>query len=313
MANEVKYQTSSSTDFYFSKDGVTDGTGYILIGWDGVDSVTRSGALRFPSIPIGQGVSVNDAQLRIYVGNRTGTNPILAKFYGIKETNTSAFGAGVNGRTRTTATNTNSYTPTGSGGWFQTSVTSIVNEILAQGGWSSGNAMGFYVDDNGTSTAHDCILSDTQGSADDSLLFIRVSAEPNFTPTPVTVSAPTFPAHDRFGIKISKPGVNVLTATDDELYFTTWKDVFKVNAENTASCTANTVKTIAHGLGYVPQVLAYCRAGGYSVKLPRFPLSTDPITGGARGYAYADATNIYFLIDQTADVYYYVFTDEQAT
>ena len=64
-----------------------------------------------------------------------------------------------------------------------------------------------------------------------------------------------------YGIKISKPGFDVHTASDKDLVFSSKFDTFKVALTGTGDFTSdfstNQVDTIAHGLGYTPAFLVY--------------------------------------------------------
>lgn len=68
-----------------------------------------------------------------------------------------------------------------------------------------------------------------------------------------------------YGIKISKPGVDVKTAANKDLVLTSEKNMFKVKQSGTVSYTFDgsegggetTLATINHGLGYVPAVTVF--------------------------------------------------------
>lgn len=63
-----------------------------------------------------------------------------------------------------------------------------------------------------------------------------------------------------YGIKISKPGYDVKTATDNQLVFSSKFDTFRVHSTGTGSFTADgTTKTatIAHSLGYTPAFMVF--------------------------------------------------------
>jgi hypothetical protein len=306
MANETTYNIASSTDF------VTESAGYFtdLAAVGNISGDSTKGAFRFLGINIGQGVTVNSASLYFYNKSQGGGSGNLKfKTYGIKETNTGGFGSNPFGRAHTTAFDSADNPLPGNGNYKQITVTSIVNEILAQGGWSSGNAMGFLCENDGSNS--NVYISDEDGV---SVLAIRVSALPNFTPTPKSQTSGALPAPSDFGISIAKPGQDVRSATEEQLYFTTRKNCMKVYAEGSTSCTANVEKLIAHNLGYTPQVIAFAQGGGKSFKLPRFFASaTDPIGGGLEGDIKSDSTYLRITVFQDSDVYYYIFLDEQAT
>jgi len=192
MANEYVYEQAASTDS-FIQDDFGELTGNFAVGNEAAPATNIDGAVRFPSVTIAQGVTVYSAQLKMYAAY-SGGGTIRYQCYGIKETNTAAFTSNPFGRTRTTANNTGSSSPPSVGSYLNIDVTNQVNEILAQGGWSSGNAMGFHVLNN---------ASDNPAYVDDdtlsSLLVIKLSVDPDFFPDPGSIAAPTFPATTHIG------------------------------------------------------------------------------------------------------------------
>jgi hypothetical protein len=308
MANEIVY-TLGGTDQNMWEYDTTLGTehrGMYEVGNDPVWG-TCKGALRFPSITVPKG-SVNYAQLRMYVeakGSGSGATQLKTKCYGIYEDNVD-FSSQPFGKTKTSDNTTRSDTMPGTGNYWSFDVTSIVSAITNRANWSSGNALGFIIEDNG-SDANNWIYDDTQAKSE---LLIRVSAEPDFFPAPSSISAPTFPAVSNQGLKISAPGYDVRRATESQLLLTTRKKELKIIAENNTNCTAGVEKLIAHGLSYSPAHIAYVESGGYRLKLNRdFLGGTDPIANGAQGYVGSDNTNLRIIIDKTKNVYYYIFID----
>lgn len=284
-------------------------TGFCAVGKSPVLGIMK-GALRFVGIDINQNQSINMARLIYkYDGEGSGSGSWKHKLYGIDEDNTGGFGSNPFGRTKTSALVTVDEGPPGGGGTKEYDVTSIVTEITQRGGWSNGNAMGFLFEDNGSS-------NDVYAFADlaNSYLVYRIDAEPNFLPTPVTVSAPTFPAVDDYGLKISKAGVDVFTASRANLLFTTREDVTKIFAEAQVATTAGVEKLITHNLGYKPQCLVYARKNSLSFELPRLFISaSDPVGSGVQGYFSVDNTYLRINTRIDADVYYFILLDEQAT
>ena len=257
------------------------------------------GGLRFTSIAVSG--SVNWAEIKYVYGGSNNENSGDWKFYvyGIDEDNTGSFSSNPFGRTHTS--NRLDINQGGGGPQYPGStsfnVTSIFNEIVTRGGWSSGNAMGFLFENNGSST--DVYAS---ASTSSSYLVYRQSAEPNFKPTPKSVTAPSLPDALDYGIKISKPGINVLEATEEELFYTSRRDQLKVYMEGEVDITGTT-KTIAHNLGYKPFVMMFIKENGLSVwkKYPSF---------GTTGF-YVDGTNLYIDGLVSGDkIYYYIFIDQ---
>lgn len=63
-----------------------------------------------------------------------------------------------------------------------------------------------------------------------------------------------------YGMKVSKPGIDVKTATDPQLVFSSKFDTFRVHSTGIGSFTANgalQTATIAHSLGYVPAFMVF--------------------------------------------------------
>jgi hypothetical protein len=297
MANEDFYSLSSSQNSYTQFHGVSSGEaqGAYYIGQSvSVPGNYYDGAARFTGIGIGQGVSVNYAQLRLYSQYQGTADSIKMKTYGIKEVNTSTFSSNPFGRTKTTAVTTQTSGRPGVGAFIGVDVTSQVNEILGQGGWTSGNAMGFFSFDNSSDSG--AFIGDESLKTQ---LLIRVSAQPNFTPTPGTVSAPSFPASTDYGIRISQSGIDVKTANESQLYFTTRKKEMRVNEER----IIGTATIFSHGLSYAPCTLGYNIDSSGHIVIMNFPsnvISTEPYVG-------ADSTNVVLFPDQGA--YIYVFID----
>ncbi len=306
MANEDPYNTSNSDNYAYQGSISGNSYGTCAIGTNTTLGAFK-GMIRFPSIPINQGVTVNYALLYFYASNVGSSGTMKTKCYGIAEDNTAILTGDPFGRTRTSAVTTIHDTRPNSGAYEDYVVTSQVNEILARGGWSNGNAMAFIIEDDTSDT--NVWVSDPASGAE-TYLIIRVSAEPNFLPTPGSVAAPTFPAVSSQGLKISLPGYDVLSATEAQLLMTTRKKELKIISESNTDCTAGVEKTIAHGQATAPAHLAYVESGGYRLKLNRDILgATNPIASSAQGYVGADNTNVRIIIDQSKNVYYYIFID----
>lgn len=302
MPNETVITLASTNDRY----NTITGTGEY--GWGNDSGTNFNGALRFTNVPLTQGQSINRAGLYHFNNNISGSGTIRGFTHGIKETNTSNFSGGSPMGRPLTSTKID-LTQSGSASSWDIDVTSIVTEIIGQAGWSSGNAMGFVFINNGSD--FDSHAIDT--GALDILLSIRVT-NPNLTPTPTTVAAPTFPALDDYGIKVSKPGFDVKTATEKQLNYWSRKKHLKILAEGEVSTTAGVVYQIAHGLAYIPQAIGFVRANGYSFQLPRIiGPATDPVGGGVQGELRVNSTHLRLYTTKNATVYYYLFLDEQST
>jgi hypothetical protein len=265
------------------------------------------GAFRFPNIPLARNTTVAAAGVVMENIGRAG-NSIYAYFCGINEDNTSNFSSNPFGRSETSAKSDQYWFEPSSGSRINIGCAGQLNEILSRGGWNSGNAVGFFLKAKSESS-HDSRNNYIHCTS--SYLWYRLSAEPNLKPTPVTVVAPTFPGTRGYGLKISKPGVDVKTAANSDLLYTSDKEYMKILAEGSISTTANTQYLIAHGLSYTPRVLAYGRANGKSFELPRlFGGGSDPVGGGLQGFISVDSANIRIFTYINASVYFYVFIDE---
>jgi len=306
MANEVVFQHESYLDMYYQWDSGGSNTGSFSVGYSAVIGSTESGALRFANVVIPKNYNVSSATLLIKIGSRRGTSPVKSRVYGLDEDNTGDFSSSPGSRDRTTATTTGEYSPTGTGS--QTfNVTDIVKEIVARSGWTSGNHLGFWIQDDGTnqSTSND-IYNSYNGEPNDSYLAVRLDAEPNFTPTPVSVSAPAFPEPQSYGLKISKPGQNVFTASENDLYLTTRRKQFKIVSQGQVTTNANPYN-IAHGLPYIPFAEVFAKDGTTWYRLPS--LSSFDVIGDFS----VNATNVSVNTGIGTVLYYYIFIDELST
>lgn len=139
----------SNYDTGFRAQGLTYAVGYgAWVGrneWGGGDRIF-DGALRFTNINITGSVTKAEIGYKIS-STRNGTVQVRTK--GIAEDNTSDFGGDPFGRPQTSNTVTNSC-DNGINDVWAYEVTSLFNEITGRAGWSSGNAMGFLLFDNGT-------------------------------------------------------------------------------------------------------------------------------------------------------------------
>ena len=141
------------------------------------------------------------------------------------------------------------------------------------------------------------------------------------------------------GIKISIDDVDVKTATEDQLVFTTKYSMLKIVKVATLTYTFSsnpgagclTLGTVAHGLGYTPGFIVYCNfnylASPYTI-LPLYFANGDPMTDFSQYIftAYTNATNIVFrmcrddtgsgdpvnLNGKTIIYKYYIFADPGA-
>lgn len=245
--NYTKYALFS-TQMYWEEGtgGLNDGDNF-KVGNDSTGGVgVTKGAMRFQNVTIAQGITVNDAVIYIWVSSKAGSN-IKIKCYGIDEDNTAAFSGNPLGRAKTTDTGLLDDTIPSTGQWRSIGVSAPVNEILARGGWSSGNAMGFILEDNGSSV-DSWILDPTTNFK--SLLLIRLNALPNFTPTPTSLAPPIFPVDSKYGIKIAL--TNVIKEISKKLFFNSNQKEPKIlkQGKSEGEIIFHTVPYIPMGIGW---------------------------------------------------------------
>lgn len=116
--------------------------------------------------------------------------------------------------------------------------------------------------------------------------------------------------NDFNGLKVSQPGKDVYTATDDELVFNSDNNLFKIVDSATIEFDLNITiggtneVSIAHGLGYVPIVIAFQISSFDSYMLPFYAIN---------GYGTADAGKVAYSItcytdDENINFYYAGYT-----
>ena len=143
--NEIK-QNMNTTYNTFSGDN-----SYAMVG-----NASGSGAsfgVQYASVPILKDQSIVSATLDFLASDTgSGTEDIKMDIYGIDVDSLSDFGSDM-GQTRTTATHKQTQSSLNDGQHFGITVTNELSEIIARSGWSSGNNLGFYVNDDGTSSS----------------------------------------------------------------------------------------------------------------------------------------------------------------
>lgn len=247
------------------------------------DGTSVNGAMRFTNITISQGTTIQNANLGFKVGTKgSGSGDLQAKIYGIDEDNTGSFSGSPLGRTRTDAYDQASWSLPPQGEFSNHNVTSIVQEIINRSGWSSGNAIGFHILDNGSPT--NVWIYDTNGSKLDIVLpsasasasksasksassspSKSLSPSSSASPSGSTSSSPSptpsrsMSQGDLYGLKISKPGFDVKTETNHEnMIFTTDLGTLGWRSTQTVTGITNDEGIVeleySHNLGYVPMV-----------------------------------------------------------
>jgi len=290
-------QALASINNYWDRQDQT--TGYFYIGRK--DTNERSCAVRFTGVTIPQGTIISSATLSIAADTVAGATRIYVRTYGIDEDNTADFTSNPENRTKTTATSDINDNLPSAGQFLNLNVTAIVQEIVDRGGWASGNAMGLWVMEYG-STANGTYILDSNGTAPNTKLYIQassVSASPSLSPSPSPSIA------SKHAMRVALPGYNALTDTNPD-HFALYSDedwvLIKEKMRGTETIAAYGSKTITHNLGYVPFFAVY---------------ANHVWTNGYNMYSlykcYATTTTLVLINSsaQAADFAYYIFYDRQ--
>ena len=128
-----------------------------------------------------------------------------------------------------------------------------------------------------------------------------------------------------YGLKVSKAGVDVFSATLDDLIFTSKYPSWKVNAEGSGIVTITSGNTIgytetAHNLGYRPFVIGFAEPDTGSGRRLLL-VGRTPVTGSPSKFLHTDATNFTVIYnkapapgsDETYNFSYYVMVDQNTT
>lgn len=131
-----------------------------------------------------------------------------------------------------------------------------------------------------------------------------------------------------FGIKVSKPGENVLTTGIENLYMDTTYPILKIKASGTGSLSisdgGSDSDTITHNLGYVPKVLVYGEfysvySGAKSAYYRRYPID-ELLSTYTSNFGYTISSTQLVIngsfwdelgYSGTFNYFYYLFYDEQ--
>ena len=325
MANEVMINNSGvDSDEWEDIDSESNQDGNISVGWfwKGSDSTTRKaiGFIRFPSVNVSKGINyagiylwteyiAEDFDFFNNMPTPSGTWDFTIR--GMDEDNTATFSGNPYPRPQTSSysTSSNGDSPNRHT-WKEINVTTAVNAVMNRPGWNTGNAIGLVLEPINSGVAK----FSTDGGTKKTFMLIRKNAEPNFKPTPKTVSAPTFPASDDYGIRISKPGINVLTGSDDDMYFTSRRKNLKVIDQGVINTTAGVVYTIPHGQTHKPMARAFFKSpvSNKRYRMPRYLPGEyqDPNADTTDGTIEVDSTNVRLMTTSNCEVYYYIYLNK---
>lgn len=161
MAN-YSQRVAADTD-----DGYWAGSWAYNVSSDGIGRNALGGnvysAFRFQNVNIPQGTTIVSATLRL-TASENNSKVIANRIYGINEDNTANFSSDPGGRSKTTAfTNFNKNSEV-LDATTDIDVTSIIQEIVNRGGWSSGNALGLISADQSSSNDNILRFYDYNGS-----------------------------------------------------------------------------------------------------------------------------------------------------
>jgi hypothetical protein len=205
-------------------DGYKVGSG----SWQGTSNIIETGrdtndiitALRFTGVTISSGSTISNATITIRFNSGLNNSQTL-KVYGIDEDNTETFSSDPTARSQTTANVSWSVTGGESSGTDVVSpnISSVIQEIIDRGGWSSGNAIGLFINNNGSEYAHDWIsyegsidycallsITYTSGTTTSVTTTSTTTTSTSITTTSTTTTTMPIPP-EIYGIKVLRDGV----------------------------------------------------------------------------------------------------------
>lgn len=270
-------------------------------------------SMRFTDVTIPQGATINSATISLTDNSTGGTATLAFKITGVDEDNTAVYDNSpiddARTRTHTTAVVDWDLTFTRTNGTERASsdIKTIIQEIVDRGSWSSGNAIGIYLYDDGTSNNYWDIKYYSSYPNYTALLTI------DYTPASSSVSASPSPSGSQspsaskspsaspsasqspsasgsssaspsplppafFGLKIAKSRINVLTTFDvDKYVFHSDYGTLKYHLEGSlnkaltvaAHDSGSGTVAVTHSLGYFPFHVAYVKTSTGSTYYPQ--------------------------------------------
>lgn len=285
MAQHI-YSLSSGNDMFWSIGGGLNN--FVVVG--NISGSAEDSAVRFRNVTVPQGTVLTAASVRLYKQSPAVAGSVLYTVKGIDEDNTSDFTTNPMGRSDTSAQHDGATSANLTNAYVGFDVLAEMNEIVARGGWSSGNSIGFKLLDHGTSTANaritdlydgnsstdaylDVTWDEPSGSASQSRsnspsLSPSSSLSPSGSASPSgSVSPSAVIPFSKGVLKVAKPGVDVLTNSDPEKFifsseFGTLKYFDKEESIVSFDANAGAIGghgTITHNLGYYPFVEVFVR------------------------------------------------------
>ena len=115
-----------------------------------------------------------------------------------------------------------------------------------------------------------------------------------------------------YGLKVSKAGQNVVTASEANLQFTSQYPVLKAAFFGEVSTTGGSWYDISHNLGYTPAFICWAKGASNTKRflMPRFYSGADPVGGMSNAWVYTTTTTLSIFTSASSSVYYYIFADQ---
>lgn len=175
-----------SSDVYNENGWVDDATGEITQWFYAGKSYDGSGngsAIRWNGLVINQGQTIDAASFDLNSIFTTAGCDIKFKIWGMDEDNTSDFSGGSPmGRTKTTAERDKTQSASANKFNFGDDFTTLLQEVVDRVGWSSGNAFGIIVNDNGTADNSHWLQHDVADRiSDNMILTVTLTGTGSFT------------------------------------------------------------------------------------------------------------------------------------
>jgi len=151
MATFSAYVTTNDDNGYLWPIGPAWWNSDLQIGKTILGTAVHS-AVRIQNVTIPKGSTINSAKLTFQVWYQV-TRDLVSKISGMDEDNTATLTSSPFGRAETTAKIDwdKSTTFEANTEYDSSDISTVVKEIVDRGGWSSGNAMGFFIKDDGSS------------------------------------------------------------------------------------------------------------------------------------------------------------------
>ena len=117
-----------------------------------------------------------------------------------------------------------------------------------------------------------------------------------------------------YGIKISKPGFDVLSATDKQCVYTSKYGSMKVRLSGSIALTGGVWGNIVHGFGYHPNYFCFFYDTDSEGRTGLFPMGFLDVVFDVGIYlnTYTDTYKLYLRSKNTKTAYYYIFAEKGA-